>query len=432
MRLPSPVLSLLILLPCALSGADSDSEIRAGAEDMRAERWEAAKTHIVAAREAVGDHPDVLTLLGICEYHLGEYRPAARSLRRGHDGGTRYPARALYYLGLSHAKLGEDAASERAFRLLAERHPDSPEAKKVSVTTGVPLPDAPVPATVHSADAATAKMDWRFFGLIGAYYDSNPGQVAENLPGVSEDGDVFGQIMAGVRFPLGESAWEIRGGAFHKNYFDSNRFDTIGANASLGAHWEGRTLDVAPQFEVRSLWFDYDFFQVRGEVGVGLEWHVADRWDVLARPFASYLLHGSGFGGLDGPQYGGSVGLRWKPAWRPLQWIRAEVRGDAYDADDGSSAWVEVKPVVGSRWALPWSAAVLAEVSWLHREYQGTATGHAKSREDGRLDLGVTYQHALTARWILTGRAGWRDNHSNINAFDYDQFVLGGGIMFVY
>ncbi|MEF2154801.1 porin family protein [Luteimonas sp. FXH3W] len=85
-------------------------------------------------------------------------------------------------------------------------------------------------------------------------------------------------------------------------------------------------------------------------------------------------------------------------------------------------------------WQVPLGARDLlyADAAWENRRHLDDNFMFLKERKDSRVDLGVGYKHQFTPRWLLTARASWARNSSNIDLYDFRRTMISAGIRYEF
>ena len=410
----------MLLFSCfllaAVSASAADSSFALGLAEFKKGRWAKAEKHLQSVVASQPRNSNGNALLGMTEYHLGRYSKAEEHLGRSLDLKTSYAARALYYRGLTEAKLGKAAKAEATFRALKSLYPNSKEAQKL----GVAFREVRPAVLKRDAVLLTGTVISSELG-----YSSNPTQTSEGDP------DAYIGVFASSSLQIPDTAWSLGGWLFLEKYLDDsdNDFSTISGDLSrrheltsadrlLGAatadmSWSGgesyeRTLGLL--FVHTRRWPE----AWQSEVRLGLE-SVADLTDTrdadasvisarlrLTKPFLSRAL---------------------------LRRIRFELQLESEDNDTDWLGNSETSVGMECRLACYRRSTLDLGVEYSSVSYDGEDPFDLIARDDTSFEFGAFLVVSVSRTMSLTGQLSHDIRDSNISYYDTDETLLAVGVL---
>lgn len=408
--MPTPlVISLVLTLIPAQDPADL---FLAGAEHLdRGEYVEAE-----AALEGIPGHPDALLLLGIARYHLGRHGDALESLEAALEGGTRYEARGLYYLGMARSMLGKEEEAASAFARLIQDHPESPEVQGLlSLRADVEEQESPASAI--------------FMASVG--YDSNAAQAADLPTATDPEADGFWDGALLGRYGSDEGPFLLRGGVSWKDFFRASTYDLI--TARLQGEVTGYPAadhQVRPLAGVSHTWLGGQDHENRLEVGA--TWQVGQE---SPRPLELSLTEA--FKTFSREEYEGLDGRVFTATGETIHPVGPTEIGLAveYVDDTAEETYLGYRFWQGSvllRFDLPSDSLVDLEAGGRGRSYKDISPTYGERRRDAGWFVEGTFIQSIVGGFLVRVRAAYLSNRSSIDDFTYDQVVGSLGVMYAF
>jgi hypothetical protein len=403
----------------ALSGTVDGNHFEAGRAAFQAGDTATALDDFLAARKAGMDSPALHYNLGVCYFRLQRYAEAVREFRIL----TTQPENASvghYNIGLIALHLGKTAEARAHFRRTLGLNPPA-EIKTLAENALRSLPPAPA-----------AK---RYQGLISAAagYDDNVTLESESdLVGVTERGDGFMQLLAGVRALLTgtrDNGVQMEAGGYLRDYQDIDRFNQQAGRFGLAmlrriGDWStqlGGHLDL--------IYLDGERFQTLATATVQATRGKAGRDRLLLRYRLAHIDGGDGFDQISGWRQRLQAEQQ-LPAGRGHVSLGYALEYNDRNDLDGDTQFISQSPLRNTLYAeAVWPTGRLWEFT-LHGDYRhssyrdedirslpaGTLERQRKDRQYGAV-LRVVYK--LKPNWRVFGQIGHTRNDSNIPTIDY-------------
>jgi tetratricopeptide (TPR) repeat protein len=223
---------LICLMLLAGSGGvlanSADDAFASGLAAARAGSFEEAAEHFEAAQRAGLSTPALTFNIGVVSYRLNRFDDAAaafRALTADPDWG----ALAHYHLGLTEERRGNTAAAAGHFRE-AQARTDSPKLMALAEHRLERQQAAP------ALQPTVAPQRWFGIASVAAGYDDNVLLADEQLiDAVSDESDVFGEVLAAARRQVGApgSGLAVDVSAYYRFHADLDDFDFGALSASL-------------------------------------------------------------------------------------------------------------------------------------------------------------------------------------------------------
>jgi tetratricopeptide (TPR) repeat protein len=418
-RVGAPLL-LIAALSGAASGADDVVAVyTAGAAALRDGRWAEAEANFERVLARWPTQADALALAGMARYHLGRYRAASEALQSALDGGTRYEARAWYYLGLSLNALHDADGARAAFSELASRYPRSAETAQIA----------------SLAPAAAAATSCSLLAVANLTYDTNPRRY-EPGPGLSSsDPDWFTFAFASIAVPVPDSSVEFKGVCSWTNYLSSDDIDLYTAGAEVSGRVTSDAATFVPRYAAQLMWLTGgEFFGMKHQASLAWRQDWGSGFATEAVPAFSLNRYGNRYNGLDGEE----TSLRVEAAWTARQ--RSVVRRIAVDGGIDQDlayaryeGWFEWDAQASVRLDLPWRATLDLSAGVRDRGYRAAApTQPSTVRHDVRFDQTGTLTRPLGDWTHVQLTVSHAENDSSIDGYSYRQWLTGASVIIAY
>lgn len=414
-----------LLVACAgapLIAAES-GPLEAGTQALREGRWSDAEGQFARALELSPHDGDLATLLGIARWHRGDSRGCAESLQRALAVGTRYEARALYYLALVQIELGQRDEARSTLSRLVKSHGDSPEAAKVRDSGA--LTDQPDAA---SPDAGIGEI----LLLLQAGWDEHPDEIGDTAGSASAGSDLFwlAHLTVGVRTSFAHLAASYT----HLDYASENTLDAdaLRLSADRAFHRGGRDT-LTPRYALRLLWLDREFFETRHDLSLRWNRLWSEDRELDITPSVAYRQHADAYAGADGWVSAiDARSTRHLPSEGFLRRLRLGVDLETVRATDAWLGWNEASIYGGAHAALPWRLAADGGLRLRWRGYGASDPAFGERRSDVRAEAELTLERPLRSWLIAELTTLYAINRSSVDAFDYARAVASLGLVALF
>lgn len=381
------------------------------------QQWAEAETELLDVLEASPGNGDASALLGMTLYHQDRYADSLPRLNQAVESGTRYASRVLYYLGLTHSKLGNRDEAKDSFASLLVKHPDSEEARRLA---GVE-PEA--------IEAASETRGYEVSGTIlsiAAGLDSNPA--------LTDDGnsDQLAAVYLSTDVSLGDLPVQFGGSLFFETYFDDSENNFWQAALDAGRDFQlsaNSMLETSGQ--ASQSWLDGDAFE--REFTLSAEHSRA--WSRLLRTEVRGRL--TIFDALgDATSDGDELSLRMR-AYRYLerqdllQRLRFELELRQDDRDESFLASDSVELGIQGRLDLPRHVTLDLALDYEMREYDGASPFTGRTRDDDTIELSAYLLKPLDATTYLTLDGTLVSRDSNVDFYSADELRILFGLLWV-
>ncbi|MBA2479831.1 MAG: tetratricopeptide repeat protein [Planctomycetes bacterium] len=419
-------LALTVVLSAVAPAAwasDATLPVESGAQALRERAWGEAEDHLRQALVVWPNDPDIQVLLAISLYHQGRSGDSRDLLRRALSKGTRYEARALYYLGMAAMDLGDRAEADRVFARLVERHQDSPEARKVGEAGALTLKrEEPTGIAAHTGEFAA-------LGLLG--YDDHPDDISDQSDGSTADASAYAlaYFAIGMRFrPI-----HLRASYTHVDYFTVDRLDADSLRLLADrAFYVGERDSYVPRYSVRMLLLEQEFYETRHDLSLRWNRRWNEEFESDVTPYAAYKTHPADYSGEDGWVAGVDTRLTRYVDRTHLRSAYAALGGDVFQARDEYLGWNEVVLAAGVHIEAGWRLGVDLGARYRTRFYAATHPAFGESRQDHHVGIDATVSRPLTDWLIVQVNVEHDANRSNIDVFSYDRNVVSVGVLVIY
>ncbi|MBA3709332.1 MAG: tetratricopeptide repeat protein [Planctomycetes bacterium] len=397
--------------------------LEAGAQALRDRDWSQAEVQLQRALAVWPGNPDVQVLLAISMYHAGRTPDSAALMRQAIDQGTRYEARALYYLGMMQLEQGDPLAAQRTFARLIDRHPDSSEAAKMREAGTLTLQrEEP-----RGANAGLGE----FSGLVLVGYDDHPDDLADQANGSTADADAYllGYFSVGMRFkPI-----HVRASYTHLDYLTVDRLDADSARFVVDhAFIVGDADSWVPRYSLRILLLEQAYFETRHDLSLRWNRRWNEDYETDVTPYVAYKSHPQRYGGEDGWVEGIDARATKYVGGDVLRSVFAAVGGDAFQADAAWLGWNEAAVACGAHVQLGWGIEGDATLRYRKRVYAAASPIYGVRRDDDAFGFEASVSRPLT-KWLLVQAGGEHDiNRSNIPDYRFDRDIATLGLLIIY
>ncbi|MBA2481784.1 MAG: tetratricopeptide repeat protein [Planctomycetes bacterium] len=407
------------LTASAARGEDLVAAYTEGAAALREGRWLDADAGFTRVLARWPEQADALALAGMARYHIGRYRAATEALHAALDHGTRYEARAWYYLGLAHNALHETEDARDAFHELASRFPRSPESAQIATL----------------APATSAGTTCSLLAVANLTYDTNPRRYQPG-PGLSSsDPDWFTFAFASLTVPLPDSSVEFKGVFSWTNYLATDDLDLYTAGAEVAGRIASDAASFVPRYAAQGLWLDGgEFFGMKHQAS--LVWH--QDWGAgissEATPSFSLNRYANRYNGLDGVDSALRTVISWNAREGGLLRRIALTGGiDENLTYARYEGWFEWDLEGSVRCELPWRATLDLAAGVRDRGYRAPSPVQPGTiRRDIRLAKTGTVTRPVGDLTHVQLTVSHADNESNVSDYTYRQWLAGVSVIIAY
>lgn len=387
---------------------------------------------------AQGDASETLRFnLALSHYKLGDY-PAAQRAFESLRSSPSLAAVAEYHLGLVAAQTGQLQQATAHLRA-TQAMSDSIELRQLAELALQRLNPGAAPSKLSAA------------ATLGGGFDSNRTQSSDRaidgVPVADIEADAgFTELFAAARYRSDRAnpvlrGSELRGGLYRRDYTTDHELDQTSAQLSLrnGGRLSAWQWGVA--VETDAVWLGGDHFQ--DAAGLNLEaTRSGDASSFTLRYRPNRIIGGDGYTYLSGwSQRAEMIYAYTASSWQLRLQYEAEFN-DRRDLQLGSEFFsqspIRQGLVAGLRHrptpalSLDWSARYRYSRYADANRFFSSAGFVEKTRVDELLQAGVTAALALSRTWGLRLDYRYSDNRSGIDRYDYDRHVVLLGIDWSY
>jgi len=397
---------------------------------------------------------------GVAAYEAGEYKKALEYFTDAIRHGSTEPS--LYYdIGVTHYKLKQYAEADEAFKKVAESpkweslalynraliayRTNQPELAEQLITASIRLSQSPGLTALNFSlrdrleNHVLAKSPWSELVYFGLGYNDNVVLSEAGATAISGKSDAFMDFIGKVKrtFSLKDSKkldFVVQASA--RNYTLLNEYDQIGLRAGFEKELRRPNSSVGLYVENDAL--GGKNFELIGS----LEYKRALTGSKQNSPefsysLSNYSMQDSNYAYLGGVQHRIQLARTKKLEKGSL---KTYLRTDYNDREDQvlSGDFYSYSPLrfgVGAVYTRNLSSReVLTGSLYLERsrfldpDYR-FATGVSKTREDGLVELRLSFAHVTPKRWVYRANYVRTDNISNYSEFAYSQNIVSFEIL---
>ncbi len=424
-----------------LRSANPQIDFETGWALMALQRYDEAIAALKQYNQRKPEHGQAHEFLGRCYLATGDLDSAERQMHKAIEFDPQLRPTVELSLATIEARRGEQAAAERRLRNLVTQMPAAAPSRVLRDRIGVAAPRRPV-----GFGPAEAKR-WRLTLTSGFGYTDNVIAASDSVPlptDVSGTDSAFGRFGAVLSYDLvREDKYHIVVGyAFGADEYEGN-FDTSDYQSHYWwADYTRRLNDTTTlTFRLADEYLNIGGSSFRNAVTVrpGVVFQVTDDLAVeLAYTFntAEYYTAPTLATDRDGHSHTGSVTTYWRlpktdfTGRAGVYFTRSDTDGSDYDADF-------VAGFISVAHPLAWDVRGEVTFSHIDADYDNnnTFTGFALPRNDEINIVSVELTKPIdmpgldeqSARVYL--RYDFTDNDSDVPAFNYDQYVISGGVV---
>lgn len=424
-----------------LRSANPQIDFEAGWALMALDRYDEAIAHLQRYNERNPGHGQAHEFLGRCHFAKGDLDAAERELNKAIELDPELRPTVELSLAAIDERRGEGAAADRRLRNLVTDMPAAAPSRVLRNRLGAAAPRRPVGFQPPGAKR------WHLTLTSGFGYTDNVIAASDNVPlpaDVSGTDSAFGRFGAILSYDLVQEADYniVVGYAFGADEYEG-QFDT--SDYKSHAWWADYTRRLNDRatltFRLADEYLNIGGSSFRNAISVrpGLIYRVTDDLSIeLAYTFntAEYYTAPTAVTDRDGESHTGSVTTYWRlprtdfTGRAGVYFTRTDADGSDYDADFVAGFISLAHPLV-------WDVRGEVTFSHIDADYDNpnTFTGFAFARNDEINIVSVELTKPIdmpgldeqSARVYL--RYDFTENDSDVPAFNYDQYVISGGVV---
>ncbi|QKT03355.1 tetratricopeptide repeat protein [Ectothiorhodospiraceae bacterium 2226] len=399
--------------------APAEAASAAGREAFAQGDYSGALQHFIDARRAGLDSPQLSYNLGVTYYRLGRYHEARQEFE-GLLGDAEQAANAHYNLGLIALKLNDTRAAREHFQ---QAH-DTTDSEALRALAARALVQAQPRAVASRRTAGVLS--------LGAGYDSNVALVRDaDQIGTRDEGDAFGEVLAGVRHPLGES-WELDAAFYLRHYADVDAFDQSSLRLGMMHRTTGEVWRSGIGAHAERLFLGGEVFQSAGTLTLEAARPFQDGAELRLRYRPSRIVAEAPYEYLTGWRHRAGVQLR-SPLAEASLTLGYELElndRDDLPQDEPFASRSPQRNALSAQLGYPlsraWDLTVAGRYRYSRFEQEtigpprlGISTNRRRVDEEYEMELRL--DRILTRHWYLFGRHLYTHNQSNDPEFDYSR-----------
>lgn len=338
--------------------APTTSEVQkvvdAAAKALANGEWAAAEKLIQKALTTVPNQPELLVMLGIAQFELGNMNGAFANTQRALNVKTRFAARALLYQGLAAVALTRQSEARALFARLRAEYPKSMEVGSI-----------PPMSTWSYASKDTSKAQsetgmpwWNVIGLASMNWDSHPANPYDSTSNRSLDSEADLAAFAFASVGVNPSAVPLRlrltGSRF--DYHKRNDLDSTMVQGLIEAPLhKGTPTTFTPRARLQRIWLGGDSYQDlrHGAVAWTQDW--SKPWQSDVAPYWEKRSYRAPNDGRTCTAIGMDLRLQWTPtALGRFRRLTITGHWENADADMKYYGWDEYSLGAKARGSLPW------------------------------------------------------------------------------
>jgi tetratricopeptide (TPR) repeat protein len=383
----------------------------------------AAFERVVAAEP---DRARAWLLAGIAAYRAGAYAAALPHLEKAMELDPSLRAEANYYAGLSEVSLGDLAAAEGAFSVVAEQSPISPlsrSAQNLREELRVSQPSRPWQAGL------TAGFEW----------DSNPRLVGdEAFAGVDRDPDWRGVFRARGRYRLFEN-------------------ENMSFTGGYDGYWSVHAQESEVDLQTHAGWLSGGYNVGRARLGMRVDyaWTMIDNnepfrhllratptftlratdWSLSQAFFQySYLdfrtnVSPSSALDRDGSRYTFGVNQYFFLP-EPFSYVRIGALGDFYNSKGTEWDYSSPEVLFGAGYSFPYEIGLAWVYRFSYRDFDNrsffSGVPPSQRRNDYVHWVNADLSKDIGEHWVASIAGSFYFQNSNVRTFDYNRYIAGG------
>jgi hypothetical protein len=412
-------------------------DFRSGVSAFQEGDFDQAKLFLERAREAGLESPSLLYNLGVVYYRLEQFQLAETAFSELLD--TPHAPLARYNLGLVLLEKGDDEGARAWFtRAAGDDSPDQVRQLARQQLNALSGDAGTVSPTGSAADEGSARVAG--YLSMAAGFDSN---IATTPSGASsEEEGAFADLLAsgGAYFDRsGGNAVRLDAVAYTRQYPGNAESDN--AWFAAGAAWQ-QALEGARLVSgvtVSGFWYGADLLEQKVQLDTTYErpgcfQPGSQTIDCQFRVFAATIQGGPDFSAYDGEAYGAEISLEktvgswsFEPSYRLDVDRRSDLESDTEFVSLSPTRHrfsISVERALTSR--LDLGASQSFRLSRYDDPHRLITNGDIRvdTREDEQSRTLIFGSYKLDQRWWLGLEAGWVQNQSNLDRYEYDRSEL--------